>query len=112
MGKSETEGDLQCSHDPKLRQVFSPIEQSDPMQMMGQDAKPDLVNTWPRLASFECLIAGSALLLLLAAQWLLSSVILGRTITAATARWWYRRCSQRQIRRIFRRHQSQSYAEP
>ena len=76
MGKSETEGDLQCSHDPKLRQVFSPIEQSDPMQMMGQDAKPDRVNTWPRLASSECLIAGSALLLLLAAQWILSSVIL------------------------------------
>jgi hypothetical protein len=47
------------------------------MQMMGQDAKPDRVNTWPRLASSECLIAGSALLLLLAAQWLLSSVILG-----------------------------------
>jgi hypothetical protein len=47
------------------------------MQMIGHDAKPDHMNTWPRLASSECLIAGSALLLLLAAQWLLSSVILG-----------------------------------
>jgi hypothetical protein len=46
------------------------------MQMIGHDAKPDHMNTWPRLASSEYLIAGSALLLLLAAQWILSSVIL------------------------------------
>ena len=46
------------------------------MQMIGHDAKRDSMNTWPRLASSECLIAGSALLLLLAAQWILSSVIL------------------------------------
>jgi hypothetical protein len=29
MGKSETEGDLRCSHDPNSDRFFSPIEQGN-----------------------------------------------------------------------------------
>jgi hypothetical protein len=47
------------------------------MQFIGHSEKRDRLNTLPRVASSEYLIAGSALLLLLAAQWILSSVIVG-----------------------------------
>ena len=46
------------------------------MQLIAHNTNRDRMNTLPRVASSEYLIAGSALLLLLAAQWILSSVIL------------------------------------
>jgi hypothetical protein len=58
--------DLRCSYDQPLKDSFH--RQNDPMQLIAHNAKRDRKNTLPRVASSEYLIAGSALLLLLAAQ--------------------------------------------
>jgi len=65
---------LRCSYDQPLKDSFH--RQNDPMRLIAHNAKRDRMNTLPRVASSEYLVAGSALLLLLAAQWILSSVIL------------------------------------
>ena len=52
-------------------------DQNDPKQLIANRTHPNRMVALSRLTSSEILIAGSALIMLLAAQWILSSAILG-----------------------------------